>query len=104
MVESLFQRNNLLSLITKPITLFLIGVIRMVQFLLLQPLGCRSVCIRGTLVRPTVRPSVCNARGEASDGRKSTYIDVTLHTEFSFDIIFGRRRREMFHLKIIVCI
>ncbi len=30
---------------------------------------------------------------------KSTYIDVTLHAEFSFDIIFGRWQREMVHMK-----
>ena len=42
-VENLFQRNNLLSLITKPITLFLIGVIRIYQLFISPFLGanCR---------------------------------------------------------------
>ena len=42
-VENLFQRNNLLSLITKPIALFLIGVIRIYQLFISPFLGanCR---------------------------------------------------------------
>ena len=42
-VENLFQRNSLLSLITKPITLFLIGVIRIYQLFISPYLGasCR---------------------------------------------------------------
>ena len=31
---------------------------------------------------------------------KTMYIDVTLHAEFSFGIIFDRGLREMDHLKI----
>ena len=42
-VENLFQPNSLLSLITKPITLFLIGVIRLYQLFISPLLGsnCR---------------------------------------------------------------
>ena len=79
------------------------------QYKLIAPKVQFSVCRGVGGVRPFVRPSrvTCHAvtlswivKKDSLNASKTTGVDVTLHAEFDFGIIFARDSRELGHPEI----